>query len=70
VIESIPEEKDLGVLVDKKLDISRQCAFTAQKANHTLGCAKSSVGSRPREGILPLFSGETLLGVLHPALKP
>ncbi|GAB0185659.1 cAMP-dependent protein kinase inhibitor alpha [Grus japonensis] len=52
-IESSPEEKDL---VGGWWMRSWQHMLTAQKASHILGCIKTSMTSRSREVILPLYS--------------
>ncbi|NXW24238.1 FMN protein, partial [Circaetus pectoralis] len=55
-IESSRAEKNLGILVDEKLDRSQQSELEAQEAYCILGCAKRSLASRLREMILPLYS--------------
>ncbi|GAB0180546.1 mitochondrial enolase superfamily member 1 [Grus japonensis] len=50
------EEKDLGILVDTRLNINQQWTLEAKKANGILGCTRQSITNRSREVILPLYS--------------
>ena len=54
-VENSPEDKDLELLLDEKLNMTLQCALAAQKPNRILGCIKRGVASRLREVILPLY---------------
>uniref|UniRef100_A0A8C8VNF4 Reverse transcriptase domain-containing protein n=1 Tax=Pelusios castaneus TaxID=367368 RepID=A0A8C8VNF4_9SAUR len=55
-LSSSAVEKDLGVMVDGKMNMSQQCALVAKKANGILGCISRSIASRSRDVIIPLYS--------------
>ena len=57
--------------MDEKLDVTQQSVSAARKANCVLGCIKTGVASREREGIVPLCSALVRpSAVLHPGLGP
>ncbi|KAF7249150.1 Teneurin-2 [Varanus komodoensis] len=55
-LESSTCERDFGVLVDRRLNMSQQCDAVVKRANATLGCIAQSVASRSREVLLPLYT--------------
>ncbi|KAF7237138.1 Protoheme IX farnesyltransferase [Varanus komodoensis] len=55
-LENSTCERDLGVLVDCRLNMSQPCDAVVKRANATLGCIARSVASRSREVLLPLYT--------------
>ena len=56
LLDSSPAEKDLGILVDEKLNVSHHSGLAALKANSVMDCIRRGVASRERKMIVPLYS--------------
>ncbi|CAM4490787.1 unnamed protein product [Lepidochelys olivacea] len=54
-LEVTEEEKDLGVLVDHSMTMSRQCNMAMKKANAVLGCIRRGISNRDKEVLVPLY---------------
>ena len=55
-LSNATNEKDLGIIMDHKLNMSQQCDAAAKKANVILGCTNRSVTSKSHEVLVPLYS--------------
>ena len=55
-LDDCEDERDLGVMVDAWLNMSRQYTQAAKRASAILACIRNSVASRSREVIIPLYS--------------
>ncbi|PKU49656.1 rna-directed dna polymerase from mobile element jockey- hypothetical protein [Limosa lapponica baueri] len=45
-LKNSPTERDLGVLVDSRFNMSQQYALATRRVNHILGCIKHSITSQ------------------------
>ena len=54
-LETVDEEKDLGVIVSKDLKRDKQCSQAVKKANRMLAVIKRNYSDRSKETIMPLY---------------
>ena len=55
-IETVEEEKDLGVVVDKTMKFSKQCLEARNRANRTLGFINRNVSYKSKEVVRSLYN--------------
>lgn len=55
----------MGLLVDRQVNISKQCVRVAKKANDILACIRNRVTSRATEEMVPLHSALVRLNLKY-----
>ena len=55
VLEKVSEEKDLGVIIDDKLQMGQQCTKAASKGFQILGMISQTFSSKKSKIIVPLY---------------
>ena len=55
-LSNTTNEKDLGIVVDHKLNTSQQCDVAAKRASAILGCINGNIASKVHEVLVPLYS--------------
>jgi len=56
-LQSVTEEKDLGVVISNDLKVSRQCIYAAGKANKVLGMVRRQFKNLDKTCFLILYKG-------------
>jgi ribonuclease P/MRP protein subunit RPP40 len=56
ILESVTEERDLGVLVSDDLKVSANCLAAYNKANKILGMINRSITFRSKDILIPLYT--------------
>ena len=54
-VKAVREEKDLGVIVDDKLNFHKHILKVTNKANSILGCIRRAIKYKDKEMIIPLY---------------
>ena len=64
ILQSVEEERDLGVIIQRNLKVDKQCAKAAETANSVLGMIRRSFTNKGVDIILPLYKS-----LVRPRLK-
>ena len=54
ILEKVQEEKDMGVMVHKSMDGSRQVADVVKKANRALAQIRRTISNKETNTVMPI----------------